>query len=1013
MAKRIPSKKIRRGPRQSASVAGVSTHPQAASAPTSNGGQRRLRTLSDTVGFSISSTTKEKPKRRGISLRRQLLLTIFPAVLAPLAIVSLIDYKLVQQRTEAQIQLQLQNQALLASEGTSAVLDDLLDLPRAIAASPLVVNEAFAGGNQVESDGLDKLSMEELEARFKGTKLLRIHRALNAYLQETIETADISEISITERHGFNVAYSEPTTDFVQSDEDWWQKGKSEGLWIGPPDFNYAAKGFTVELAQAIHHHQSGAFVGVVRAVLPARKFSLVTKYLQHTGISGSQRVQLIDADKLSVIDTFSPKGFHNTRKIIGGEGVKQLIASLIQSDAKETNPEHLLQTLNTQGSLQELTVMSSAEEPLLVSLISQDKQYKIAIIPGTTWVAIASMDLAEISVTSRQLLLFFALTAIFLGGVTAGLVLLLAHQVSTPISDLASKAKQFAAGDLNVVAEPRGNVEIQTLAQTFNTLVVQVKELLMQQAAETHKAQLFATITGSPADNRLELKAIFDQAVDQIREFLAADRVIFYRVKPDRSSNVTSDQGSNVESESVAPNLPSVLDYPVPADCIPLEVINTGGKKRVFATHNMAAVGLQIAHQQCLQALQVKSSLVVSVLIKGQVFGFLIAHHCRASHDWQPLEIDFVEQLAAQLELVIERVNSLEQIREARQTAEVLTEEHRQQNKFLQQQVAQLIRDIAGVSQGDLTVRATVNVGQLGSVANFFNLTIERLQQLVTQVKQSTVQVNTSLQQNRTAAAQLADEARRQSQETTRTLCAMRQMTLSTELIADSAGQAAEVAHTVAITAAEGEARMDLIFQTILQLQEVIAATAKKVAELGGSSQHISKVTDLIEEIAMQIHQLSETNSFDLTGMADGGPDFAKVAEKVRILATRTSEATHPIDNFLNILQRETQQVVEAIEHSKAKVFEGSHLVQTSKQSLGEMLTVSNQIDQLARSISEATASQVQTSQTVSSLMQDVAELSENTSHFSRQISSALQDTVDVAEELQTSVSTFKVDPDA
>ncbi|MDJ0703472.1 MAG: hypothetical protein QNJ46_09350, partial [Leptolyngbyaceae cyanobacterium MO_188.B28] len=213
--------------------------------PTAPGGEQSfLRFPPDTLEFSPSTTTEEEPKARGVSLRRQLLWTLLPAVLGPLAIASGIGYQLSQQRAEARIQLQLQNQAMLASEGTSAVLEDLLDLPRTIAASPLVINEAFAGGKQAVSDGIDQLSMADLESRFQETKLLRIHHALNDYLQETIETAEISEILITEQHGFNVAYSEPTTDFVQSDEEWWQMGKSEGLWIGSPDFNYAAKGFT-------------------------------------------------------------------------------------------------------------------------------------------------------------------------------------------------------------------------------------------------------------------------------------------------------------------------------------------------------------------------------------------------------------------------------------------------------------------------------------------------------------------------------------------------------------------------------------------------------------------------------------------------------------------------------------------------------------------------------------------------------------------------------------------------
>ena len=143
---------------------------------------------------------------------------------------------------------------------------------------------------------------------------------------------------------------------------------------------------------------------------------------------------MIDVGKLSVIDTFSPEGFYSTRNIIGGKVVEQLVAALVKDLDDEKNPQQLRQDLNTQFSLQELTITTSEEEPLLVSFIAQGLLYKVAVIPSTEWVTVASMNLAEISIMGRNLLLLFALTSLFLGGVTTGLVLFLAHQVSASIA---------------------------------------------------------------------------------------------------------------------------------------------------------------------------------------------------------------------------------------------------------------------------------------------------------------------------------------------------------------------------------------------------------------------------------------------------------------------------------------------------------------------------------------------------------------------------------------------------
>jgi len=62
------------------------------------------------------------------------------------------------------------------------------------------------------------------------------------------------------------------------------------------------------------------------------------------------------------------------------------------------------------------------------------------------------------------------------------------------------------------------------------------------------------------------------------------------------------------------------------------------------------------------------------------------------------------------------------------------------------------------------------------------------------------------------------------------------------------------------------------------------------------------------------------------------------------------------------------------------QVIEGTYLVEDTKKSLGQILNVSYQIDQLVQSISSATVSQARTSQAVSSLMKDLANVSERTS---------------------------------
>jgi methyl-accepting chemotaxis protein len=79
-----------------------------------------------------------------------------------------------------------------------------------------------------------------------------------------------------------------------------------------------------------------------------------------------------------------------------------------------------------------------------------------------------------------------------------------------------------------------------------------------------------------------------------------------------------------------------------------------------------------------------------------------------------------------------------------------------------------------------------VTVGEIGTVADFFNAVIESLRGIVTQVKKARTQVNASLGENEGAIRQLSAEALKQAEDTTRTLDSVEQMTRSIQEVAET-----------------------------------------------------------------------------------------------------------------------------------------------------------------------------------------------------------------------------------
>jgi methyl-accepting chemotaxis protein len=538
--------------------------------------------------------------------------------------------------------------------------------------------------------------------------------------------------------------------------------------------------------------------------------------------------------------------------------------------------------------------------------------------------------------------------------------------------------------------------EIQLLQQ----LAIQVgyalsqANLLQQQRLSAEYARKLNEIT-SEMRRSLDQQKIFSAAVDGIRKQLEVDRTLIYLRKQ-------KDIGAIV-AESVAakwaPTLGAVTAYPH----LDRDAVEKFQQGQVLAIENINAAGLHQQQLAQLKPFKVVAELVAPVLVDGKLIGLLVAHQCSGTRAWQEAEINFFSRIAIQLGFALEQASLLEKTEE-------FSKEQKQQKEQLQQQLVELLRDVEGAAQGDLTVRANVTVGEIGTVADFFNAIVESLRQIVTNVKLSAEQVSEAIGENEDSVRMLAEEAIRQAEETHHVLNSVEQMTHSVQSVAESAQQAAIVARSASHTAAEGGAAMDLTVQNILMLRDTIGDTAKKVKRLGEASQQITRVVSLINQIAVQTNLLAINAGIEAARAGEQGQGFAVVAEEVGELATRSASATREIEAIVQQIQSGTNEVVQAMEESTTQVIEGTQLVSNAKQSLGQILEVSRQIDELVQSISEATVSQTQTSQVVTQLLTEVAQVSQHTSQFSLKVSNSLQQAVEVAHELQASVDTFRID---
>jgi two-component system, sensor histidine kinase and response regulator len=163
----------------------------------------------------------------------------------------------------------------------------------------------------------------------------------------------------------------------------------------------------------------------------------------------------------------------------------------------------------------------------------------------------------------------------------------------------------------------------------------------------------------------LDLPVILQAAVDRVQTFLHADRLIVYQFDFAKIDGKVSNRDfddytgiGRVAYESLGnEQLQSVLDVTERQDCF--EDRRIWHEYRNGMTKKIDRVDLEYAQNQCMLDLmarsQIRSKLVVPIVVKTELWGLLIAHQCQSSRQWQTRESQFLQQVAEHLALAIDR----------------------------------------------------------------------------------------------------------------------------------------------------------------------------------------------------------------------------------------------------------------------------------------------------------------------------------------------------------------------
>ena len=302
-------------------------------------------------------------------------------------------------------------------------------------------------------------------------------------------------------------------------------------------------------------------------------------------------------------------------------------------------------------------------------------------------------------------------------------------------------------------------------------------------------------------------------------------------------------------------------------------------------------------------------------------------------------------------------------------------------------------------------VTSNDEVGQLGSS---FNELVDKVHDVIAEVTTASTEVAAASTEIAASAEQIATGMGEQSQQITTVSSAVEQMSASVVEVARKSADAANSANESGRIAADGG---DVVADTIngmRSINDAVSSSAASVQELGKRGEQIGEVITVINDIADQTNLLALNAAIEAARAGEHGRGFAVVADEVRKLADRTTQATQEIAGSIQAIQDETTTAVDKMNAGTDEVTTGVAKAEQAGEALQQIVASAQDVSSMVQSIAAAAEEQSAASEEVSRNIEQIAAVTRQTSDGTGQAAQAATELSQRAETLQQLVGQFK-----